>query len=335
MARLLVTGGAGYVGSHTARHLRDVGHDVVVFDRLYEGYREAAGASLIVGDLRDRADVERLFLTHGPFDGVLHFAARMSVAESVADPLGYWDVNVGGTLTLLSSMARHGVRKLVFSSTAAVYGVPAHTPIAEDAPFAPINPYGASKAAVERLLVDLGADPAWQIARLRYFNAAGGAADGWIGEAHDPETHLLPLALDAVLGGVPLTLFGEDYPTPDGTCIRDYVHVDDLADAHRRAWDRIAAHGGSGVWNLGSGKGYSLREVLGAIETVTGLPVPHRFGPRRAGDPPSLLADASRAAQDLGWKPQRDLRAILADAWRWRRQPRYGRNAWRVPNAGQ
>lgn len=330
MARLLITGGAGYVGSHVARHMRSVGHHVVVFDRLFEGYREAAGSPLVVGDLRDRSQVLRVFQQHGPFDGVLHFAARMSVGESVTDPLGYWDVNVGGTLNLLAAMSQHQVQKLVFSSTAAVYGVPERTPISEDAPMAPINPYGATKAAVERLLIDLAADPGWQIARLRYFNAAGGASDGWIGEAHDPETHLLPLALDAARGGAPLTLFGEDYPTPDGTCVRDYVHVDDLADAHRRAWERLQASGGSGVWNLGSGTGYSLREILTAIRAVTGRDVPHAFGPRRQGDPPTLLADPSRAAHDLGWTPQRDLRTILTDAWRWRCEPRYGRGAWRT-----
>lgn len=335
MARLLVTGGAGYVGSHTARHLRAQGHDVVVFDRLYEGYRSAVSEPFVMGDLRDRQTLWRTFATHGPFDGVFHFAARMSVAESVTDPLGYWDVNVGGTINLVAAMDAHGVRRLVFSSTAAVYGVPDVVPIPEDAPFAPINPYGATKAAIERFLIDLGADPAWQIARLRYFNAAGGAADGWIGEAHDPETHLIPIALDAVLRRTPMTLFGDDYPTPDGTCVRDYVHVTDLADAHGRAWDRLAASGGSGVWNLGSGRGYSLREVLQAVEATTGQAVPHAFGPRRAGDPPVLLADPSRAARDLGWHPQHDLHAILRDAWRWRRNPRYGPGAWRTHPNGE
>jgi len=250
---------------------------------------------------------------------VMHFAAFTAVGESVSDPGKYYRNNVGGTLSLIEAMAAHGVDKLVFSSTAAVFGEPEEVPITEGCAQRPINPYGRSKLMVEQMLGDFDRAHGLRSVPLRYFNAAGASPDGEIGECHDPETHLIPLALDAVAGrGPELIVFGDDYPTPDGTCIRDYIHVGDLADAHVRALRHLEAGGASRAFNLGTGAGVSVREILDAIERVTGRAVPHRFGPRRPGDPPVLVSDASRARAELGWNPSlSDIDTIIATAWSW------------------
>jgi UDP-glucose-4-epimerase GalE len=328
MARVLVTGGAGYVGSHCARQIALAGHEVVTLDRMTQGHRGAVTGELVVADLRDRGQVHRV-LERG-FDAVFHFAALMSVGDSARDPIGYLDNNVGGTLALLDAMRATGTRDLVVSSTCAVYGIPDVVPIPESTPFRPISVYGETKAMMERILDHARAIGTVRVASLRYFNAAGASDDGSLGEAHDPETHLIPLAMRAAVTGQPITLFGDDYPTPDGTCIRDYVHVDDLADAHLAAWARLRDGDPGGAWNLGSGTGSSNLEVLRTLERVTGLAVPFRWGPRREGDPPALIGDNRRARADLGWTPQRDLTRILTDAWRWFQHPRFGP---RVPGA--
>ena len=324
-ARVLVTGGAGYVGSHCARRLAAAGYDVITLDRMSHGYHAAVTGELVVADLRDRPALHRI-LSRG-VDAVLHFAARMSVGESADDPVGYYDSNVGGTLNLLDAMRAHGCQVMVFSSTCAVYGVPGVVPIPEETPFRPISVYGETKAVVETILAHARSRGSLRVATLRYFNAAGAAADGSLGEAHDPETHLIPLALEAAATGRALLLNGHDYPTPDGTCVRDYVHVDDLADVHQHALERLLAGHPGGAWNLGSGRGASVLEIVEAVERVTGRPVPRRFGPARPGDPPALVADNSRARRDLGWAPKRDLDTIIQDAWRWYQHPRFGPGA--------
>lgn len=322
-SRLLITGGAGYVGSHCARRLHRAGFDIVTFDDLSQGHAAAASGRLVVGDIRDR---DALLAALQGVDLVLHFAARMSVGESHRDPVGYWDVNVGGTATLLGAMASAGVRRVVVSSTCAVHGVPARMPIEEDAPFAPISPYGETKAAMERLIV--AAEGAGQIEaiRLRYFNAAGAAEDGALGEAHTPETHLIPLAIEAACGGRPLTLFGDDHPTPDGTCVRDYVHVEDLAEVHASAVLRLLDGQGGVVFNLGTGRGASVHDIFAAVERHVG-PVRYTTADARPGDPPILVADPRSSAAGLGWRATRDLDAIVRDAWRWHRAPRFGPRA--------
>lgn len=321
-AKVLITGGAGYVGSHCARAVAAAGHEVVTVDDLSQGHREAVTGELVVADLRDRDALDAL-LARG-FDAVLHFAARMSVGESVADPLGYIDSNVGGTVALLAAMHRHGCDALVFSSTCAVYGTPAVVPMDEDTAFSPESPYGETKATVERLLSLAAAAGQIRPARLRYFNAAGAASDGWLGEAHDPETHLIPIALQAAQTGRAMTVFGTDHPTRDGTCIRDYVHVEDLARAHVLALEALLAGGPGGAWNLGTGTGATVREVLDTIETVTGLTVHRTHGPRREGDPAALVSDTRRTQAELGWTATRSLTDILTDAWRWHQHPRFG-----------
>lgn len=321
--RLLITGGAGYVGSHCARRLHRAGFDVVTFDDLSQGHAAAVSGRLVVGDIRDR---DALLPALRDVDLVLHFAARMSVSESYRDPVGYWDVNVGGTATLLGAMTSAGVRRIVVSSTCAVHGVPARVPIDEEAPLAPISPYGETKAAMERLVVAAEAAGQIEAIRLRYFNAAGAAQDGALGEAHTPETHLIPLAIAAASGGRPLTLFGDDHPTTDGTCVRDYVHVEDLAEAHASAVLR-SLDGQSGVaFNLGSGRGASVRDVFAAVEQHVG-PVRHTIADARPGDPPILVADPRSSTAGLGWRATRDLDAIVRDAWRWHRAPRFGPRA--------
>lgn len=320
--RVLITGGAGYVGSHCARHLIAQGYEVVVVDDLSTGYREAVSGELVTADLRDREALRQL-LGRG-FDAVLHFAARMMVGESVTDPLGYYDSNVVGTHHLLEAMTKAGCRRLVFSSTCAVYGVPSRVPIDESTPFAPISPYGATKATVENMLGALRANGQLDAVSLRYFNAAGAAEDASIGEAHVPETHLIPVALEAAVTGRAMTVFGTDHPTPDGTCVRDYVHVDDLARAHQAALERLLEGRGGGAWNLGSGVGYSVREVLDTVERVTGRAVARTYGPARTGDPPALVADTRASAADLGWRAKHDLERIVTDAWRWHQAPRFG-----------
>jgi UDP-glucose-4-epimerase GalE len=325
MAHLLVTGGAGYIGSHALRALRRAGHGVVVLDDLRAGTAAfAQGAPLVRADSGDAATLDRLFAARGPFDAVLHFAAFLSVGESVARPLRYYANNVAGAAALVEASVRHGVRAFVYSSSAAVYGDGAKPPIAEDAPLEPTSPYGASKAMTERVLADVERAHGMRHTALRYFNASGADPGGGIGERHDPETHLIPLALEAAAGLRPeLELFGADWPTPDGTCIRDYVHVSDLADAHVRAVEALLAGGPGGPYNVGTGRGSSNREVVGAVERVVGKRVPLRTGARRPGDPAVLVADPARFRADLGFEPRlSDLETIVATAWAWLRESR-------------
>ena len=320
MGAVLLVGGAGYVGSHAARSLRAAGRDVVVLDSLQAGHREAVGdAPLVVADIADREAVRGAIRRHR-ITSVMHFAALLSVGESVRAPARYYAANVTKTLALLDAMVAEGVEQLVFSSSAAVYGEPRETPITEDHPTRPTNPYGETKLAVENLLPHYERAYGLRAVRLRYFNAAGAAADGSIGEDHRRAEHLIPRALFAARGGPPLVCFGTDYPTPDGTCLRDYVHVSDLADAHVLALAALEADAPLRVCNLGSGRGHSVREVLAAVERVTGLPVPCRDGGRRPGDPAALIASGARARAELGWEPEYgDLDAIVETAWRWHR----------------
>ncbi len=320
MAHLLVTGGAGYIGSHTLRALRRAGHTTVVIDDLRAGHEQLAqGAPLVRRDVGDRDAVARLLSTHGPFDGIVHFAASLSVPESVAKPLAYFHNNVANTVALLTEAVNHGVGAFVFSSTCAVYGIPERVPIDETNPLAPINPYGWSKLMIERVLEETGRAHGLRWSALRYFNASGADPEGGIGECHDPEIHMIPSALEATVGIRPgMKLFGTDYPTPDGTCIRDYIHVTDLADAHVRAVEALLAGEPGGAWNLGTGTGTSNREILEAVERVTGRPVPCEEAPRRPGDPPELVADPSRFRMATGWAPQHsDVDTIVATAWAW------------------
>ncbi len=316
--RILVTGGAGYIGSHTVRHLLANGHEVTVFDNLEYGHRQAVPAeTLVVGNLRDIDHLDQLLVVNR-VEAVIHFAALASVGESVTNPAKYYTNNLIYSLQLLDRCRRNGIQKFVFSSSCATYGEPTQVPIPEDAPQNPVNPYGHTKLAFERALADYAAAHPFGFCTLRYFNAAGAAADGSIGEDHTPETHLVPLAFRAAQGKIPhVTVFGADYPTPDGTCVRDYVHVEDLATAHALALDKIAP-GSKLAYNVGLGRGYSVREVIAAVETVTGLKVPVKEGPRRAGDPPVLVANADKIRRELGWSAKYDnLRAILDTAWRW------------------
>jgi UDP-glucose-4-epimerase GalE len=320
LAHLLVAGGAGYIGSHTLRALRRAGHVAVVIDDLRTGHeRFVDDAPLWRHDIGDREAVWQLFGRYGPFDAVVHFAASTSVPESVRRPIAYWRNNVLGSLNLIEAALEHGVRGFVFSSTAAVYGHPEFQPISESSAVAPINPYGATKVAVEQILADVERAHGMRWTALRYFNACGADPAGDLGECHDPETHLIPLALEATAGLRPeLVLYGTDYPTRDGTCIRDYVHVTDLADAHVRAVEALLEGGPGGAYNLGSGRGLTNREVLDAIGGLVGRPVPHRVGPRREGDPAELVADAARFRRDFGWSPvHSDLQTVLATAWAW------------------
>ncbi|WP_017588187.1 UDP-glucose 4-epimerase GalE [Nocardiopsis ganjiahuensis] len=309
--KLLVTGGAGYVGSVVTAHLLEAGHEVTVLDVLSTGHRDAVppGATLVEGDIRAAADV-----LDPSFDAVLHFAAKTLVGESVQDPGPYWDNNVGGTLALLEAARTHGVNRFVFSSTAATYGdPPSDAPLRETDPAVPTNPYGASKLAVDHMLSGWARAHGLGAVSLRYFNVAG--AYGGCGERHDPETHLVPNLLRVAAGEAPhASVFGTDYPTGDGTAVRDYLHVADLADAHLRALEHVEP-GTHRVYNLGSGGGYTVREVLAAVRRVTGHPVPVVEGPRRAGDPAVLVADTERARRGLGWEPVRKLDEIVADAW--------------------
>lgn len=326
---ILVTGGAGYIGSHTVRLLASQGRKVVVLDNLVFGHERAIidpGVELVVGDTGDRVLVSSLFEKHR-FDAVVHFAAFAYVGESVTDPLKYYRNNTAEPLVLLDVMRRFDCKVFVFSSTCATYGVPQSLPIRESNPQEPINPYGRSKLMVEWILADC--DKAWGLrsACLRYFNASGCSDDGRIGEDHDPETHLIPRVLMALTGEIDrIEVFGTDYETPDGTCIRDYIHVADLADAHSLALDKLLAGGGSIHCNLGTGIGVSVREIIHAAEEVTGRTVPVAFGPRRDGDPPSLVADPSLAATLLGWKARRlDVRDMVRSAWAWMNGPNGGR----------
>ncbi len=322
--RILVTGGAGYIGSHAVRLFLARGHDVWVYDNLSYGHRRAVPAGrLIEGDLGDLHRLDHALVTNR-IEGVVHFAAFAYVGESVREPARYYLNNVVNTLNLMDLLRRQGVKKFVFSSTCATYGVPESVPITEDQRQKPINPYGNTKLAVEAALLDFAAAYGWGVAVLRYFNAAGASPAGDIGEDHDPETHLIPLAIQAAQGLRPgLEVFGTDYPTPDGTCIRDYIHVDDLAEAHLLALEKLQP-GTPLKLNLGTGKGYSVREVIRTVEEVTALKVPFKESPRRPGDPPELVACADRAASELGWKAKyTDLQGMIETAWNWhRRHPR-------------
>lgn len=318
---ILVTGGAGYIGSHAVLALQQAGYGVVVLDNLVYGHRDivdALKAELIVGDTCDRALLDSIFATHD-ISAVMHFAAYAYVGESVADPAKYYRNNVVGTLTLLEAMIAADIRKFVFSSTCATYGVPNAVPIPEDHPQAPINPYGMSKLMVERILTDFDRAYGFKSVYFRYFNAAGASSTGLIGEDHTPETHLIPLVLLTALGQRDsIAVFGTDYPTPDGTCIRDYIHVTDLANAHVLGLKYLLAGGETEVFNLGNGSGFSVREVIEAAQQITGRSIAVVESERRPGDPPALVGSSDKAARILGWQPQHsDLKAILTDAWNW------------------
>ncbi|MBF0333095.1 MAG: UDP-glucose 4-epimerase GalE [Alphaproteobacteria bacterium] len=322
---VLVVGGAGYVGGQTCKALASAGFAPVVYDDLSNGHDWAVRwGPFERGDLRDEARLVAVIERHRPV-AVVHFAALIEAGISVVDPARFYDINVAGTLALLNAMRRTGLARLVFSSTAAVYGAPRELPIPESHPLAPVNPYGRTKLAVEWMLGDFARAYGIGWVALRYFNAAGADPDGEIGEAHDPETHLIPLALDAAAGRRPeIAVFGSDYPTPDGTCVRDYVHVADLASAHLLALAHLDRGGASGAYNLGNGAGFSVAQVIEAAGRVVGRPVPTRMAPRRVGDPPRLVSDSSRARAELGWRPARpDLDVMIADAWRWHRK-RFG-----------
>ncbi|HEX2596317.1 MAG TPA: UDP-glucose 4-epimerase GalE [Luteimonas sp.] len=322
---ILVCGGAGYIGSHMARWLALRGSRVTVLDDLSTGHREAVQwGELIEADLLDPASLERAF-SGRRFDAVMHFCARSLVGESMAQPYAYYANNVAGTLNLLETMRRHDVSRLVFSSTAAVFGQPVADRIDEQHPRQPINPYGASKLMVERILADAASAYGLSSVALRYFNAAGASPDATIGESHQPETHLIPNVLRAALGtGPALKVFGDDYPTPDGTCVRDYVHVDDLAQAHERALAYLEANPGAHAFNLGNGQGFSVREVIAAASAVSGSPIAHAIEPRRPGDPSVLVATSAKARELLGWTPvHATLEPIIESALRWHRAPRF------------
>jgi UDP-glucose 4-epimerase len=317
---ILVTGGAGYVGSHACRVLARAGHEVWIYDNLSRGHAAAAlPGRLIVGELADRKFLTDV-LREKQIAAVMHFAAFALVNESVTDPALYYANNVTAALSLLEAMRAAGVSKFIFSSTTATYGEPQQMPIAEDCPQQPINPYGFTKLVIEHALADYACAYDWSYAALRYFNAAGATPEGDLGEDHTPESHLIPIVLQVALGQRDqITIFGDDYPTPDGTCVRDYIHVDDLATAHLKALDKLIPGQGLQL-NLGTGRGHSVREVLDACRRATGHPIPEQLGPRRAGDPPVLVADSRRAQRELAWRPQyEDLDSIVATAWNWHR----------------
>ena len=315
---ILVTGGAGYIGSHACKALAQAGYTPVAYDNLVYGHEESVRwGPLEVGDIADRARLDAVIAHYNP-QAVMHFAAYAYVGESVQDPAKYYRNNVAGTLTLLEALVQHGVQRIVFSSTCATYGVPERTPIDEAHPQRPINPYGASKLMIERMLQDFDVAYGLRSVALRYFNAAGADPEGEIGEEHDPETHLIPLALQAALGAGPaLQVYGTDYPTPDGSCIRDYIHVADLAQAHVLALDYLASGGDSTAINLGTGRGHSVLEVIETARHITGRDIPVILTDRRPGDPPILTAAADKASTLLGWQPTyTDLAEILRHAWR-------------------
>ena len=317
--RILVVGGAGYIGSHMVKMLAAQSYRVTTLDNLSTGYRNAVSAGeFIQVDLADREVLATLFARQ-PFDAVMHFASYIQVGESVKEPSKYYANNVTNTLNLLDAMVTHGVKRFIFSSSAAVYGDPHTVPIPEDHSKEPINPYGRTKWIVEQILADYDHAYGLKSVSLRYFNAAGADPEGALGERHEPETHLIPLVLRAASGRAPdIKVFGRDYDTPDGTCIRDYVHVEDLCSAHRLAIDGLMQGKASNAYNLGNGSGFSVAEVIAAAERVTGRTIPVTDQPRRAGDPPRLVADARRARDELGWRPQYDsLDTIIAHAWAW------------------
>ena len=317
---ILVLGGAGYIGSHTVYELIDAGRDVVVADNLLTGFRAAVHpkARFYQLDIRDRAALDVLFQAE-KIDGVIHFAASSQVGESMSDPLKYYDNNLHGTMVLLSAMVAHGVDKIVFSSTAAAYGEPEQVPILETDRTVPTNCYGETKLSMERMMAWVSQAHGLRYVALRYFNAAGAHPSGSIGEAHTPETHLIPIILQVPLGQrEAVSIFGDDYPTKDGTCIRDYIHVTDLAQAHILALDYLLAGGENNVFNLGNGVGFTNKEVVEVARSVTGHPIPAQMAPRRAGDPAQLVASSEKAKAVLGWKPKYDdLNTIVATAWKW------------------
>lgn len=315
----LVTGGAGYIGSHTAKELTRRGRDVVVLDNLSTGHRDfLKWGAFEEGDLADSAFIDRVFEEHG-IDEVVHFASFIAVGESVQKPDIYYRNNVSNTLNLLDGMVRHGVERIVFSSSAAVYGEPQTERLAEDHPLNPLSPYAWSKRIMEQVLADYGAAFGLRSVSLRYFNAAGADHDADVGERHQPETHLIPLILAAAAGRRPnIKVFGTDYPTPDGTCLRDYIHVTDLADAHVLALDHLADGAGTDIFNLGNGNGFSVREIIDVAREVTGLEVPVEEDARRAGDSPALVSASAKARRVLGWEPRYDdVREIVSSAWKW------------------
>lgn len=315
---ILVTGGAGYIGSHAVRLLSRAGHDVWVYDNLSQGHRSAVPAGrLIEGELADR-DRLTAVLSNRRIEAVMHFAAFALVGESMADPAKYYQNNVVASLSLLEAMRASGVTRIVFSSTTATYGEAKRIPITEDEPQQPINPYGFAKLVIERALADYARAYGLGYAALRYFNAAGASPEGDLGEDHTPESHLIPIVLQVALGQrEQITVFGDDYPTPDGTCIRDYIHVDDLAAAHLKALERLEPGRGLQL-NLGTGRGHSVRQVIDSCRRISGRPIAFEIGPRRPGDPPELVADSSRAQAVLDWRPKYpELDAIVETAWRW------------------
>jgi UDP-glucose-4-epimerase GalE len=321
MANILVTGGAGYIGSHAVKALHAAGHRVTVYDNLSAGHREAArfAHTIVEGEIHD-TDRLRRALRDNSCEGVMHFAAWLSVGESVRDPAGYYRNNVLGALAVLDAMVAEQVHSLVFSSTAAVFGNPVETPITEAHPTAPINSYGETKLAIERALPHYERAYGLRAVVLRYFNASGADPDGELGEDHDPELHLIPRAIDAALGRDTFQIFGEDYETPDGTCLRDYIHVTDLAEAHILAMNSLRKGGPSATYNLGNGRPTSVREIVDSVARVTGQPVPLTVGPRREGDPGVLFASSDRIRRDLGWKPRyEDVDTIVRTAWAWRK----------------
>ena len=319
---ILVTGGAGYIGSHACKALAKAGYKPIAYDNLVYGHEWAVKwGSLEIGDIEDRKRLDAVIKQYQP-EAVMHFAAYAYVGESVQDPGKYYCNNVAGTLTLLEAMRDHGINKLIFSSTCATYGIPEQVPITEDHPQLPINPYGMSKLMIEQILRDFDHAHGLRSISLRYFNAAGADPDGEIGESHNPETHLIPLVLDAAAGIRPeITVFGDDYDTPDGTCIRDYIHVSDLADAHVRALQALENGVNTSAYNLGNGRGFSVKEVVEIAKKITCLPISAEISVRRAGDPPILVGDANLISKVLGWKPRfNTLDTILSSAWNWHKK---------------
>jgi UDP-glucose-4-epimerase GalE len=317
---VLVTGGAGYIGSHAVKALRARGETVVVYDNFSQGHRAAAAraSALVEGDIHDTARLKATIEAHRP-DTVMHFAAWLSVGDSVKDPVGYYHNNVTGALSVLDAMVQTGVKHLVFSSTCAIFGLPKETPIHEDLPKAPINAYGETKLAVELALPHYERAYGLRAIALRYFNAAGADPDGELGEDHAPEIHVIPRAIDTALGRGTFAVFGDDYPTPDGTCLRDYIHVNDLASAHVLAVDSLRGGARSTAYNVGNGRPTSVYEIIASVERVTGRPVPYTLAPRRDGDPAELFASSERIKSELGWRPRyEDVDVIVETAYRWR-----------------
>jgi UDP-glucose 4-epimerase len=319
---ILITGGAGYIGSHTVKYLQQQGYEIIVLDNLVYGHRDliekVLKVKLILGDLSDRRLLDQIFQTYS-IEAVIHFAAYAYVGESVADPAKYYRNNVASTLTLLEAMCQASVKKIVFSSTCATYGVPKQIPIAENHPQNPINPYGKTKLMIEQMLADFAPAYGLESVCFRYFNAAGADPEGLLGEDHDPETHLIPLILDTALGKRDsISIFGTDYPTFDGTCIRDYIHVEDLASAHYLGLEYLLQGGSSDVFNLGNGNGFSVKQVIETAKKVTGREIKVKESDRRLGDPPVLVGSSEKARKILGWNPQYpDLDRIITHAWRW------------------